>query len=142
MGALATVAFFYAAAANLDGPSLEPLFRHKILSMLKRKGLITSRVIELICSWRHSGFNVYCGDRIYPGDTKSMENISRYIIRASFSTERLNYISEDSRVIYKSKSGNDTKEFEVLDFIASITSHIPNRNEQTLRYFGYYSNVC
>ena len=31
---------------------------------------------------------------------------------------------------------------EALDFIASITSHIPNRNEQTIRYFGYYSNVC
>jgi hypothetical protein len=41
-----------------------------------------------------------------------MENISRYIIRASFSTERLNYISESSKVIYKSKTGNDTKEFE------------------------------
>jgi Zn finger protein HypA/HybF involved in hydrogenase expression len=131
---------FY-AAADLDGPALEPLFRHKILSMLKRRGLITDRVIELISNWRHSGFNVYCGDRIYPRDGQSMENISRYIIRASFSTERLNYISEDSRVIYKSKTGNDTKEFEALDFIASITSHIPNRNEQTVRYLGYYSNV-
>jgi len=79
---------------------------------------------------------VYSSDRIYPGDTQSMKNLARYIIRASFSTERLNYISEDSRVIYKSKTGNDTKEFEALDFIASITSHIPNRNEQTVRYLG------
>ena len=47
---------FYAAAANLDATSLEPLFAHKILSMLKRKGLITSRVIELIFSWRHLRF--------------------------------------------------------------------------------------
>lgn len=39
---------FYAAAANLDATCLEPLFAHKILSMLKRRGLITSRVIELI----------------------------------------------------------------------------------------------
>lgn len=112
------------------------------LSMLKRRGLITDRVIKLISNWRHSGFNVYCGDRIYPKDAKSMENISRYIIRVSFSTERLNYIKESSRVIYKSKTRNDTKEFDALDFIASITSHIPNRNEQTLRYLGYYSNVC
>ena len=133
---------FYAAAAGLDATSLEPLFRHKILSMLKRRGLIGERVIELIAGWRHSGFNVYCTDRIYPRETTSMENLSRYIIRASFSTERLNYISESSRVIYKSRTGNDSKEFEALDFIASITSHIPNRNEQTIRYFGYYSNVC
>jgi len=39
---------FYAAAAGLDGPALEPLFRHKILSMLKRRGLITDRIIELM----------------------------------------------------------------------------------------------
>jgi hypothetical protein len=70
-----------------------------------------------------------------------MENISRYIIRASFSQERMKYLSEASKVIYKSRNGKDTKEFEALDFIASITSHIPNRNEQTVRYLGYYSNV-
>ena len=75
---------FYASPADLDAESLEPLFRHKVLSMLRRKGLITGRVIELISSWRHSGFNVYCSQRIYPRETKSMENLARYIIRASF----------------------------------------------------------
>jgi len=53
--------------------------------MLKKKRLITDRTIELISSWRHSGFNVYCGDRIYPRRADSMENLARYIIRASFS---------------------------------------------------------
>ena len=105
-------------------------------------GEILSLIKDNICSRRHTGFNVYCGGRIYPGDAKSMENISRYIIRASFSTERLNYIREDSKVIYKSKNGNDTKEFQSLDFIASLCSHIPNQNEQTVRYLSYYSNVC
>lgn len=46
----------------LNAEDLEPLFRHKVLSMLKKKGLIiTDRIIELISLWRHSGFNVYCG---------------------------------------------------------------------------------
>jgi hypothetical protein len=141
-GAFGDSGIFYAAAADFNGSDLEPLFRHKILSMLKKKGLITDRVIELICSWHHSGFNVYCSNRIYPRFAQSIKNLARYIIRASFSTERLSYVSEDSKVIYKSNSGNDTKEFDAVDFIASITSHIPNRNEQTVRYFGYYSNVC
>ena len=133
---------FYSAGIDLNAESLEPLFRHKILSMLKKRGLIGQTTIKLIQSWRHSGFNVYCTDRIYPRDTKSMENLARYIIRASFSQERLNYISEASKVIYKSKNGSDTKEFEAVDFIASICSHIPNKNEQMVRYTGYYSNVC
>ena len=83
---------FYAAGASLNAESLEPLFRHKMLSMLKKRGLITDKIIELILSWHHSGFNVYCSERIYPRETQSMENIARYIIRASFSQERLNYI--------------------------------------------------
>jgi len=141
-GGFGNSGIFYAAAADLDAGILEPLFRHKILSMLKRRGFIGERVIELVSSWRHSGFNVYCGERIYPGDTQSMENLARYIIRASFSQERLSYIADKSKVIYKSKTGNDSKEFDALDFIASICSHIPNQNEQTVRYNGYYSNVC
>jgi len=71
-----------------------------------------------------------------------MKLLKGFIIRASFSQERLNYISEDSRVIYKSKNGSDTREFNSLDFIACLSSHIPNKNEQMLRYLGFYSNVC
>jgi len=50
-------------------------------------------------------------------------------------------VSEDSKVIYKSKSGNDTKEFDAVDFIASLCTHIPNKSEQMVRYVGFYSNV-
>ena len=133
---------FYAANIDLDAGCLEPLFRHKILSMLKKRVLITDRVIGLISSWRHTGFNVYCTDRIYPRETKFMGNLARYIIRASFSQERMKYVSEAPKVIYKSKNESDTKEFDAVDFIASICSHIPNKNEQMVRYLGYYSNVC
>ena len=54
----------------------------------------------------------------------------------------MNYIREQSKVIYKSKNGNDTKEFDAVDFIACLTSHIPNKCEQMVRYNGYYSNLC
>ncbi len=54
----------------------------------------------------------------------------------------VSYRSESSKVIYKSKSGNDAKEFDAIDFIASICSHIPNKNEQMVWYMGFYSNVC
>jgi hypothetical protein len=29
----------------------------------------------------------------------------------------------------------------VLDWIAAITAHIPDKGEQLVRYYGYYSNV-
>jgi hypothetical protein len=31
--------------------------------------------------------------------------------------------------------------FGVLDWIATFTAHIPNKGEQLVRYYGYYSNV-
>ena len=54
----------------------------------------------------------------------------------------MSYISEESKVIYKSKDGTGFKEFDAIDFIASLASHVPNMGEQTVRYFGYYSNAC
>ena len=84
-GCFGECGMFYASNIDINAEELEPLFRHKVLSMLKKKRLITDRVVELISSWRHSGFNVYCGERIYPKSSQPMENLARYIIRASFS---------------------------------------------------------
>jgi len=77
--------FFYASPIRIDTSSLEELFIYRVYKMLLSKGLITERVIELILSWRHSGFGLYCGNRISPSEARSIENLARYIIRASFS---------------------------------------------------------
>ncbi len=102
---------------------------------------ITEEVAKLILSWRHSGFNVHCGPRIQPGDEEAMDNIARYIIRASFSQERMTYIPDESKVIYRSKDGKNEKDFDALEWLAAMSSHVPNRGEQMFRYYGYYSNV-
>ncbi|MHB8279820.1 MAG: transposase [Candidatus Humimicrobiaceae bacterium] len=52
-GCFGASGIFYAAGIDLNAESLEPLFRHKILFMLKKRGLITDRTIELILSWRY-----------------------------------------------------------------------------------------
>ena len=77
--------FFYVPSTGIDTASIEKLFIHRIFKMLLKKGLITERVMDLILSWRHTGFGVYCGKRINPKDARSTENLARYIIRASFS---------------------------------------------------------
>ena len=133
--------FFYSPSINIDTTSLEKLFIHKIFKMLLAKGLITERLVELISSWRHSGFGVYCGKRINPNNTRSTENLARYIIRASFSQERMKYYPGEAKVTYQSKYGKDTKEFSSLEWMAALVSHIPDRGGQTVRYYGSYSNA-
>ncbi|MBW6487419.1 MAG: transposase [Syntrophobacterales bacterium] len=120
---------------------LEAIFRHKLLRMLLNKGKITKEMIAMLSTWRHSGFNVFCGNRISPDDDTAMENLARYIIRASFSQERMQYLDQEGEVVYKSKDGKDTKVFPALEWLAAMCSHIPNRGEQMVKYYGYYSNV-
>jgi hypothetical protein len=52
--------------------------------MLLSKDKITKDFVYMLMSWRHSGFNVFCGKRILSHDEEAMENLARYIIRASF----------------------------------------------------------
>ena len=63
---------------------LEEIFQYEVLKMLKKEGKINNAVIENMLSWRHSGFNVYISDRIYPSDNTGLGNLARYIIRACF----------------------------------------------------------
>jgi hypothetical protein len=36
--------------------------------------------------------------------------------------------------------GKTKETFDALDWLALLTTHIPNRGEQMVRYYGYYSN--
>ena len=85
---------------------------------------------------------MFCGERIQPGDEKAMENLARYIVWASFSQERMAYIREESKVVYQSKDGKSEKVFDALELLAAMCSHVPNKGEQMVRYYGYYSNVA
>lgn len=45
--------------------------------MLLSKDKITKNLVDMLMSCRHSGFNVFCGPRIRPGDKQAMENVIR-----------------------------------------------------------------
>jgi hypothetical protein len=67
--------------------------------------------------------------------------LARYIIRASFFQQRMTYLQEESKVLYRSKDGKKEKTFDALEWLAAITSHVPNKGKQMVRYYRYYSNV-
>jgi hypothetical protein len=43
----------------VDERAAEELFRHKVLGLLRRRGLLSLERIELLLSWRRSGFSVH-----------------------------------------------------------------------------------
>jgi hypothetical protein len=141
----------FRVAPPFELKKLEALFRHKIFRMLLNKGKITEEMIRMLSAWKHSGFHVFCGNRISPNDDTAMENLARYIIRASFSQERMQYLDQEGKVIYTAKacpgprSGDKktyAKVFPALEWLAAMCTHIPNRGEQMVKYYGFYSNVA
>jgi hypothetical protein len=132
----------FRVAPRFDPQALEEIFKHKVFRLLISKGKITEDMVKLLKSWRHSGFHVFCGNRIQPGDKDAMESLARYIIRACFSQERMTYLPAESKVIYVSKNGKEKKEFEALEWLAAMCSHIPDKGMQMVHYYGFYSNVA
>ena len=68
----------FRVAPRFETKHLEEIFRHKVFKMLLSRGKITQDLVSMLLSWRHSGFNVFCGPRIQPGDQQAMENLARY----------------------------------------------------------------
>ena len=53
----------------------------------------------------------------------------------------MTYVPEEAKVVYKSKDRKQEKIFDALEWIAAMCSHVPNKGEQMVRYYGFYSNV-
>ena len=124
----------------MNEKALEKLFRVKVLAMLLRKKKISPELIRMLDGWRHSGFNVFAGERIQPREKKSLENLAAYLIRATFSQKRMDYSPHEAAVVYRSKDGKEKKTYDALEWLAAMACHVPERGKQTIRYYGAYAN--
>lgn len=72
--------------------------------------------------------------------------MTQYVIRALISQEQMLYIpaaqtgSGVAQVVYTSKNSRVQERFTALDWLARLVTHIPNKGEQLVRYYEYYSN--
>ncbi len=63
----------------VDAKAAELLFRHKVLSLLRKAGVIDQQRIALLLSWRHSGFSVHHAVTLEPGHAGATERLVRYV---------------------------------------------------------------
>jgi len=54
-------------------------------------------------------------------------SVECYIIRTSFSQERMTYHGKTGQVEYRSKDGKETQMLHALEWLAAICSHVPNK---------------
>jgi hypothetical protein len=133
----------------VDTEKMMRLFRHKLFQALLAKELITTTIVDLLLSWQHPGFSVFRGEPVEPDDRAARERLVRYLLHPPFAMERLHYDPATGTVIYhpaKKGSDQDGKSdspaiSSALDWLAAVVTHIPDKGQQLVRYYGYYSNV-
>ena len=135
------------------------IWRGKVFDLLFDKGLLSLDTIESMMGWKHSGFNIDISVRIEKDDHEDLLRLIEYISRCPFSLARMVKLTDDGKVMYRASHANCTRYpmlgkemdlrpgmnrnyqvFDPLDFLASVTQHIPNKGEHQIRYYGWYSN--
>jgi len=133
----------------IDTNAAEKLFAHKIFRLLKSKELLTDERIELLRSFRNSGFSVDTSPTVWPQDTPGLERLCRYLLRCPVSLERIHWTPGAKTLFYQSKqNANDDPLFshpkgetlDIFEFIARVLTQIPEPRAHGVRYFGAYSS--
>ncbi len=126
----------------------ERLFRHKVLGLLRRSGLLGQERIDLLHSWRRSGFSVHNRVLVHPRDGREFEALVRYMMRPPVSLSRLSFTPGSHEVVYVPKRGHDVVEptegekIDAMEFVARVLVQIPDPRRHLVRYYGAYSNAA
>jgi len=125
---------------RIDDSRLAEIFASEVLADLVRKELLSPEWAERVLSWRHTGFNVH--SLVRTKTKQEAERVGKYMIRPLLALEWLTFLEPEGKVGYR--WGRDTAGLETMDyleFIARMTSHIPDKRQVMVRYYGLYVNA-
>jgi hypothetical protein len=131
----------------VDQLAAAAVFRHKVLRLLARNGLLEQERIELLLSWRHSGFSVHNTVTAPQGDGDGLERLARYLLRAPVSLERLSLDEAAATARYRPRAGREDRQpaqqapSDPAELLARVLMHIPQPRHHMVRYYGAYSSV-
>ena len=133
----------------VDTEKMMRLFRHRLFQTLLAKEIITTSIVDLLLSWQHPGFSVFRGEPVQPRAPAARERLLRYLLHPAFAMERLHYDPAAGTITYNPATQACHRHGQpdspalspALDWLAAIVTHIPNKGQQLLRYYGHYSNV-
>ena len=133
---------FFIEALTFQG--IEKLFAGFVFKMLLKEDMISKELMENMRSWKHSGFSVHSGSPVKAEDEDSRKTLSEYISRAPFALDRMVFNENSDTVLYSGEHfhpnlGRNFDVSEPLEWIARITSHIPEKGAKQVIYYGAYS---
>lgn len=131
---------WFHSVSRFNDDFLREIFTREVFSLLLRKQLINLTLIQKILRWRHTGFHVH--DKVRATSKQEAERVGKYMIRPILSLKRLFFDQAQGQVIYQyGKYRSELERMDYLEFIARVTSHIPDKGQVMIRYYGLYANA-
>ena len=73
---------------------------------------------------------------------RPFQRVARYMAKPILALGRLSFDEDEGKVIYQYGDGaTERVEMDYPDFIARVTTHIPDKGQVMIRYYGLYSNA-
>ncbi len=125
---------------GIDDARLAKIFGREVLRLLVGRELLSPEWAERILSWPHTGFNVHS---LVQAKTKpKAERVGKYMLRPILALERLSLLEAEGKVGYRhGEKGAELETMDYLEFIARVTSHIPDKGQVMVRHYGLYANA-
>ena len=89
--------------------------------------------MNLLLSFRNSGFSVDTSPTVWPQDTQGLERLCRYLLRCPVSISRIHWTPGSRTLFYESKGSHDDpllshpkgESLDIFEFIARVLTQIP-----------------
>jgi len=126
--------------------ALRKMWQYDILTALRKEFPQDKRLSALVdaCFRKYpKGFYVQAKRRIGAYRTQVIRYLARYIRHPAISRSRiLTYDGKDVTFVYRRDNRKLIKKLPVLDFIAKVLSHLPEKHFKVVRHFGLYARRC
>jgi hypothetical protein len=125
---------------SINDALLCQFFTREVFAFLLHHELISLSLVQKILRWRQTGFNTHC--KVRATSKEEAERVGKYMIRPILSLKRLSFDETEGKVSYQYGKGRaEEEQTDYLEFIARVTSHIPDKGQVMIRYYGLYSNA-
>ena len=120
------------------------LFRERLLKSLLDKHAISQELVKKLLAWRHPGFSAHVGEPIAASDKQRLEDTAAYLVRNPLSLKKLVYLDGQQAVLYRSRMnpslGRNFEALDPLEWLASMSDHIPDPGQHRTLFYGEYSS--
>ena len=135
--------------AHADPGAAEKVFRHHVLSFLRKRGLIDEERVQLLLSWRHSGFSVHNSVVVEPEDPAAVERLIRYVMRPPVALERLHYDEAAGVAEIRPRPGSNDEpggepreRVDADELVARVIAQVPDPRRHLIHAYGWYANAA